>query len=152
MLVRADRSANASALKSEFAGGEPHHLPLEKLPPDALSNAIIFLDDSTYMISREYLSSILARVFHTGVGLPAEAVAGLMTALPASSFRRGVYRTAAGGDRCPCDSCVGTLKERRGIELGHVFYLGTKYSEKMGAHVHLADGKVLPRSLHISFH
>ncbi len=38
---------------------------------------------------------------------------------------------AAGGDGCP--RCDGTLKEARGIEVGHVFKLGTKYSEKLGA-------------------
>ncbi|HMO03084.1 MAG TPA: proline--tRNA ligase [Kiritimatiellia bacterium] len=38
---------------------------------------------------------------------------------------------AKGGDGCP--RCGGTLKEARGIEVGHVFKLGTKYSEKLGA-------------------
>jgi prolyl-tRNA synthetase len=35
------------------------------------------------------------------------------------------------GDRCP--RCDGTLREKRGIEVGHVFKLGTKYSEALGA-------------------
>lgn len=34
------------------------------------------------------------------------------------------------GDRCP--KCGGEYKLTRGIELGHIFYLGTKYSEPMG--------------------
>jgi len=39
-------------------------------------------------------------------------------------------REAAGGDPCPrCDG--GKLRMRRGVEVGHVFKLGTKYSEKM---------------------
>jgi len=38
---------------------------------------------------------------------------------------------ARGGDGCP--RCSGALKEARGIEVGHVFKLGTKYSEKLGA-------------------
>jgi prolyl-tRNA synthetase len=32
-----------------------------------------------------------------------------------------------------CARCGGTLQEKRGIEVGHVFKLGTKYSEKLGA-------------------
>jgi len=36
-----------------------------------------------------------------------------------------------GGDGCP--RCDGKLVEARGIEVGHVFKLGTKYSEKLGA-------------------
>lgn len=40
-------------------------------------------------------------------------------------------RLAKEGDQCP--SGKGTLKFYRGIEVGHVFYLGTKYSKKMNA-------------------
>jgi len=39
--------------------------------------------------------------------------------------------TATSKDGCP--RCDGTLKGARGIEVGHVFKLGTKYSEKLGA-------------------
>lgn len=35
------------------------------------------------------------------------------------------------GDRCPV--CGGTIKHTRGIEVGQIFKLGTKYSEAMGA-------------------
>ena len=41
-------------------------------------------------------------------------------------------RSAAGhweGDGCP--RCDGTLELHRGIEVGHIFQLGTKYSEAM---------------------
>jgi prolyl-tRNA synthetase len=33
----------------------------------------------------------------------------------------------------PCQRCTGILQFHRGIEVGHVFKLGTKYSEKLGA-------------------
>ncbi len=36
-----------------------------------------------------------------------------------------------GGD--PCPKCGAPLIEKRGIEVGHIFKLGTKYSEAMGA-------------------
>ena len=36
----------------------------------------------------------------------------------------------SGGD--PCPRCDGTLELFRGIEVGHIFKLGTKYSEKLG--------------------
>jgi prolyl-tRNA synthetase len=42
-------------------------------------------------------------------------------------------RNVVQGD--PCPRCQGTLKVRRGIEVGHIFQLGTKYSERMGATV-----------------
>ena len=34
------------------------------------------------------------------------------------------------GDKCPC--CCGTIKHARGVEVGQIFKLGTKYSEPMG--------------------
>ncbi len=40
-------------------------------------------------------------------------------------------RTVTAGE--PCVKCGKPLKIRRAIEVGHVFKLGTKYSEKMGA-------------------
>ncbi len=40
-------------------------------------------------------------------------------------------RDAAAGD--PCPNCEGTLELVHGIEVGHVFKLGTKYSEALDA-------------------
>ncbi len=47
-------------------------------------------------------------------------------------------RVAAAGDRCP--QCGGSFTVQRGIEVGQVFYLGTKYSAAMRATVLDADG------------
>jgi prolyl-tRNA synthetase len=52
-------------------------------------------------------------------------------------------RTAAGGDRCArCEG--GTYRAFRGIEVGHVFFLGTRYSVPMKANFLDADGKEKP--------
>ena len=49
-------------------------------------------------------------------------------------------RTARDGD--PCGRCKeGRLEESRGIEVGQVFYLGTKYSAALGATYLDAEGK-----------
>lgn len=50
-------------------------------------------------------------------------------------------RQAEAGDRCPRCGCTGTLQSWRGIEVGHVFKLGTKYSEALGATVLNAEGR-----------
>jgi prolyl-tRNA synthetase len=51
----------------------------------------------------------------------------------------GSLRAARGGDGCArCDD--GVFEQYRGIEVGHVFYLGKKYSEKLGATFLDADG------------
>ena len=42
-------------------------------------------------------------------------------------------RAAIPGDRCAKDGCGGTYEAHRGIEVGQVFFLGTKYSDAMKA-------------------
>jgi len=48
------------------------------------------------------------------------------------------------GDRCPRPHCDGILRVERGIELGHIFKLGTKYSEAMGAMILDREGRERP--------
>lgn len=43
-----------------------------------------------------------------------------------------------------CYACGAPLTEQRGIELGHIFKLGTKYSDSMGATYLDADGQKRP--------
>jgi len=45
-------------------------------------------------------------------------------------------------DRCP--SCGGSLRLKEGIEVGHIFKLGTKYSEAMEACFQDSDGQAKP--------
>lgn len=49
---------------------------------------------------------------------------------------------AVDGDGCPVSG--GTLRAKRGIEVGNTFSLGTKYSESMGAKYLNAEGKEQP--------
>ncbi|MCU0786473.1 MAG: proline--tRNA ligase [Verrucomicrobia bacterium] len=51
-------------------------------------------------------------------------------------------RTVTAGE--PCAKCAKPLKIRRAIEVGHVFKLGTKYSEKLNATFLDADGARKP--------
>jgi prolyl-tRNA synthetase len=52
-------------------------------------------------------------------------------------------RTVNSGEACPrCDQ--GVLEVFKAMEIGHIFKLGTKYSESMGATVLNADGKEVP--------
>jgi len=48
-------------------------------------------------------------------------------------------RNAVGGDVCPLDTSQ-VLRSQRGIEVGHVFKLGTKYSESMNRQFTTASG------------
>ncbi|TFG95748.1 MAG: proline--tRNA ligase, partial [Myxococcales bacterium] len=44
----------------------------------------------------------------------------------------------------PCPSCGAALRARKTIEVGHIFKLGTRYSEALGATVLDAGGKAVP--------
>ncbi len=44
----------------------------------------------------------------------------------------GSFLNAKQGDHCSKSGCQGTLQEYQGIELGHIFYLGTKYTKAFG--------------------
>ncbi len=64
----------------------------------------------------------------------------LVDVLPGRDFVPEAYadlRVVREGD--PCPRCGGALRFSRGIEVGHVFRLGTKYSEAMRA-VYLDEG------------
>lgn len=52
-------------------------------------------------------------------------------------------RTVTSGEACPrCET--GVLEVYKAMEIGHIFKLGTKYSESMGATVLTPDGKPVP--------
>ncbi|MBA3805368.1 MAG: proline--tRNA ligase, partial [Acidobacteria bacterium] len=52
-------------------------------------------------------------------------------------------RTVTSGEGCP--QCTeGVLEIAKSLEVGHIFKLGTKYSEAMGARVLTQDGKEVP--------
>ncbi|MCK5809242.1 proline--tRNA ligase [bacterium] len=54
----------------------------------------------------------------------------------------GDFIVIEAGEICP--QCDGKLQEHRGIEVGQVFYLGTKYSERMNCTFIGDDGKSYP--------
>ncbi|AKU91340.1 proline--tRNA ligase [Vulgatibacter incomptus] len=51
-------------------------------------------------------------------------------------------RTVQASEGCP--SCPGEIQVWKGLEVGHIFKLGTRYSESMGATVLGPDGKSTP--------
>ena len=54
----------------------------------------------------------------------------------------GDFRNVTAGEKCP--DCGGTVTIARGTEVGHIFKLGTKYSEAMNANFIDEDGKEKP--------
>jgi prolyl-tRNA synthetase len=50
-------------------------------------------------------------------------------------------RSVNEGEACPKDGCSGKLVVGKAVEVGHIFKLGYKYSESMGARVLDVNGK-----------
>jgi prolyl-tRNA synthetase len=50
-------------------------------------------------------------------------------------------RSVNEGEACPIDQCCGKLVVGKAVEVGHIFKLGYKYSESMGARVLDPNGK-----------
>ncbi len=50
-------------------------------------------------------------------------------------------RSVNEGETCPADGCAGKLVVGKAVEVGHIFKLGYKYSESMGARVLDVNGK-----------
>jgi prolyl-tRNA synthetase len=74
-----------------------------------------------------------------------EKDAHLVNVVPGRDFAPEAYadlRMVTEGDSCP--RCGGGLRFSRGIEVGHVFRLGTKYSEALSATYLDAAGKEKP--------
>jgi len=90
-------------------------------------------------------------VDHAVAAMPAAVVGGnevdvhIKNVVPGRDFpidRVADLRNAEAGD--PCPRCGGALEGGHGIEIGHVFKLGTKYSEAMGAVFQDAEGQTKP--------
>jgi len=79
----------------------------------------------------------------TGANRDDEHLVGVDQARDFPGVEFADLRQARAGDRCPrCES--GTFAEHRGIEVGQVFYLGTRYSAAMKATFLGADGVERP--------
>ncbi|MBW4080453.1 proline--tRNA ligase [Paenibacillus sp. S150] len=79
----------------------------------------------------------------TGAGERDYHLSGVVPGRDFSLAHVADFRTAAEGETCP--SCgQGVLHFHQGIEIGHIFKLGTKYSEKLGASFLDAAGRSKP--------
>ncbi len=84
-------------------------------------------------IKARVIADFGVRDIENGITGANEADAHIVNVNPERDFSAGYadIRNAIEGDGCP--RCNGTLGIKRGIEVGHIFKLGTKYSVSMGA-------------------
>ena len=132
-LVRGDRELNEAKLAKLLGGPSPlaNAALVEKVTgapvgfagPVGLKMAVRIVADREVAIMRDGVTGANAADAH------------FVHVLPDRDFPAPEYldlRTAVAGDVSPVDP-EGRLYTQRGIEVGHVFNFGTRYSAKMGA-------------------
>jgi prolyl-tRNA synthetase len=127
-LVRGDFEINESKLK-RAVGSEFVNLADEDTVKKTTGAPTGFAGPVGLGIS--IFADFSVRDIENGVTGANEADAHLTGVKPRRDFKAqyGDLRFAVKGD--PCPRCESPLEIRRGIEVGHIFKLGTKYSESM---------------------
>ncbi|MEO6326789.1 MAG: proline--tRNA ligase, partial [Thermoanaerobaculia bacterium] len=101
-------------------------------PPEGQTGVPVFVDRSLQNAVNVYCGANLEGLHHSNVSIARDVkVSGVVE-----------VATAREGDPSPLGT--GTLKIKRGIEVGHIFKLGTKYSEAMKCEVADKNQKMVP--------
>ncbi|MGM9571892.1 MAG: proline--tRNA ligase [bacterium] len=144
VLIRGDRTANEvkiknllNSLEAELADQEKVaadlNLPIGFIGPIGLPQDIRVLADREVMDLTDAVAGANEPDYH------------LLHVSPGRDFKPDFIadlKLAAAGDLCP--RCQAPLAATRGIEVGHVFKLGTKYSKALGANFLDENGKSQP--------
>lgn len=142
VLVRGDREANEIKVKT-FLKAEQVELADNEEVMEATGAPVGFAGPVGLKLPLLVDYEVAAMV--EGIAGANQADTHLLHVSPGIDFsldQTGSFRQAAEGDACP--RCGGSLRFHRGIELGHVFKLGTKYSDAMNAVFLDSDGKEKP--------
>ena len=141
LLLRGDHELNA--LKAERL--DEVATPIRMASPDAVRNAAgvepgsVGPVDLKLTVIADYAALALAN-FTCGANADGRHFQNVNWERDLPVPRGADLRKAVDGDPCPVDRSK-TIRVRRGIEVGHVFQLGTKYSESMDATVLDENGK-----------
>lgn len=143
VLIRGDRALNESKLKKvlkreDVALAEPEFIQKVTGAPVGFSGPVGL--KNVRMISDNEVTEIMDGV--TGANEKDHHITHVQYGRDFKADVVDALRLAEAGDPCPV--CDGKLIMNRGIEVGHIFKLGTKYSAKMKANFLDEDGKEKP--------
>ncbi len=139
VLIRGDHEVNEIKLKNLLGGHEPELA--DQATVEKTTGAPVGFAGPVGLTVRILADYGVKEVELAVVGAN-EADYHLTGVVPGRDFQIEAYhdlRLAHSGD--PCPRCGQPLEVKRGIEVGHVFKLGTKYSESMGARFLDANGQ-----------
>jgi prolyl-tRNA synthetase len=144
LAIRGDREVNEVKLQNflgvqrlQLAGPEQVQAatgaPVGFAGPVGLANGIDLIADESVRDLRNFVCGANAADAHWK---------GCNWGTDATPTAWGEFVLVQAGDACP--RCDGTLEQFRGIEVGHIFKLGTKYSQAMQCNFLDAEGASLP--------
>lgn len=120
VIHRKSHTVNIHKVCSKL-GADIHSLKVASGEPTQFSKAFVCVDQTV-----ENYQPFLKSVTQEGADEPVPLF--------------GDFQTARKGDGCPMQGCSGMLTEHRGVEVGHSFFLGAKYSKQFQAKITNALG------------
>lgn len=132
VMVRGDREANEIKVKNAVGGAVEFEMADAEAVFRATSAAVGFAGPIGIKVDYLLIDQEVANINNIIVGAN-DTGYHYENANYGRDFEGtvGDFRKAVEGDKCP--KCGHGITVARGIEVGHIFKLGTKYSEKMGA-------------------
>ena len=141
-LVRGDRELNPLKVKRLY-GAESAELAHDGLVTEVTGAPVGFAGPvglSIPVVADPEVMALTEAICGANAG--DQHLSGVTPGLHFTPERVADLRMTEDGDACP--RCGSALKAYRGIEVGHVFYLGTKYSEAMDCTFLNSEGKSKP--------
>jgi len=142
VTIRGDLEVNETKLRNTLDGAD-----LRLATPQEVASAGL-VAGSASPVGLQGIKSIADESIHSGsnfaVGANREDYHLLNVNSPRDFVADVVTDIGLAGEGYGCPDCDSTLTARRGIEVGHVFKLGTRYSEITGAYFPDPEGNQQP--------
>jgi len=127
------RTMQAEELQQYFAGPAGYLGPVGlKVDPERLGEGLTVVVDKSLEGRNNMVCGANRLDYHLRNVTPGRDFSWTLTA---------DIRSVNEGEGCPKDGCEGRLAVGKAVEVGHIFKLGYKYSESMGARVLDPNGK-----------
>ena len=149
-FLRGDHQVNETKLLGTIGGAELRPMVAEELE-QYLHGPAGYLGPVGLKVSAKPLTEELTVVADKALEGRVNMVCGankldyhLRNVTPGKDFSWTILadiRTVNAGESCPKAGCAGKLVVGKAVEIGHIFKLGYKYSEAMGARVLDVNGK-----------
>ncbi|MEK6264447.1 MAG: proline--tRNA ligase [Clostridium sp.] len=132
VMVRGDRQVNETKVKNAIGGARSFEMADAETVMSSTSAAVGFAGPIGIACDVLLVDSEVSNMFNFIIGAN-DTGYHYENANYGKDFEGvvGDYREVSEGDKCP--RCGEPITIARGVEVGHIFKLGTKYSEAMGA-------------------